>query len=225
VDDSFNQMVFEDDFDQMMLRKYVVTNDHNSYAYLYNKHYKMVLGVCSSILNDHSIAEDTAQEVFLGLLSWAKNINGSVRAYLLRVATNLSYRISRHRSSRRETQLEIFEEWGSSSRSNHEARLEFMELLQKALARMSVKERTVIEQIIMDQCLTSSDLGKILGTSAGGARGYLSLARAALSDSLGRSEIEVTERLVLCCALTEREVTSSFESLRAHMLIIAALGA
>lgn len=81
----------------------VIRGEHVALEILYDRHAHLVYSICLRVLGEPSSAEDTAQEVFLGL--WRRRIGfdpgrGSFRAWIAAVARNRSIDSLRARRGR-----------------------------------------------------------------------------------------------------------------------------
>jgi RNA polymerase sigma-70 factor (ECF subfamily) len=86
----------------------VLSRDTDAFEAFYDAHYRLVFGIGLRLLGDAASAEDLTQAVFLKL--WAKPASftfreGSIVAWMGRVARNAGLDVLRSRASRGETEI------------------------------------------------------------------------------------------------------------------------
>src|SRR5689334_482411 len=89
--------------DRQLLERFAAQRDETAFAALLQRHGRMVLGVCQSVLHNRHDAEDAFQAAFLVLARKAGSIHWreSVSGWLYRVAYHLAVRARASASRRR----------------------------------------------------------------------------------------------------------------------------
>jgi RNA polymerase sigma factor (sigma-70 family) len=134
-----------------------------------------------SILGCPAAAEDVRQETFLRAWKHAPSTGspGSLRAWLLRTATNLALDELRRRRRRLESSLDPATHTAPPDREDTYAR--------EILARLSPHDRFVI-LMRFEAGLTSAELGALLGIAEGAARKRVERARRQFQAQFASSE-------------------------------------
>ena len=90
-------MTHGDDTDGELLRRFISSNDQDSFAKLLDRYAGLVMGVCRRVVGETHLAEDVFQATFLVLSRKAKSLRKTVSlpAWLHRVAFRLALRTKR----------------------------------------------------------------------------------------------------------------------------------
>jgi len=93
--------------DTQLLRQYAEGSE-SAFRELVERHTELVFSICYGKLHDVQLAEDAAQQVFLGLASQAKNLGpGPLEGYLARIAFRITGEMWRSRISREKREREF----------------------------------------------------------------------------------------------------------------------
>ena len=156
-----------------------------------------VFNLSARILGNRTTAEDATQDTFISAYrAIGKFRGGSLRAWLLRIASNQSYDILRAAKRRPAQSLdESLENPSFQVRSGDETpeqaavRNELGDEIQRAIMTLPEDQRTVL--VLIDvQGLSYDEAAQAAGTSIGTVKSRLSRARSRIRDHLkGRREL------------------------------------
>lgn len=145
---------------------------------LFRRHYEPVRALCARLAAMPSVGDDLAQETFLRVLRHRATYRGDARftTWLYRIARNVALeQIARQTRDRR-----IAERWRMESPSTvAPERTDNADLLAAALQSLSPEQREVLV-LCRYHDLPFSEIGAILGCTAGAARVRAHRALAAL---------------------------------------------
>jgi RNA polymerase sigma factor (sigma-70 family) len=176
--------------------------DLPSFNALVTRHERTVYAVCYRLLRDGPSAEDATQDTFVKAWSSVDSFRGgTVRPWLLTIASNRCYDVIRARARRPADSLdaqvvEIEPVWTSQTSSGEHpesfaTRTELSAYLERALASLPDDQRTVI--ILSDIHGHSYDeIAAITGAAVGTVKSRISRARSRLREVL-TSEPEARE--------------------------------
>jgi RNA polymerase sigma-70 factor (ECF subfamily) len=151
-----------------------------------------VFALAYRLLGDREQAADVAQETFLSAFQHIGRFQrGYLRAWLLRIATNLCYDALRRRRSRPTAPLEtLLTQPDASELHSHEAETdpetyaeqqELAQEIQRALNRLPPEQRAAV--VLCDnEGFPYAEAAQILGISLGTLKSRLSRGRARLRD-------------------------------------------
>lgn len=156
--------------------------------FVYNQAYRL--------LDDHQAAEDAAQEAFiLAYTKFHSYRGGSLRAWLLRIVTNLCYDEMRRRRSRLIVPLEPLDDYGEEIESPdwladpaetpEEAAQswELRERIRKSIVKLPLKNRAAL--VLVDlQGLDYAEAAAVMGIPIGTVKSRLARARSHLRADL-----------------------------------------
>lgn len=155
------------------------------------RYQSQVYNVAARILGDRFLAEDVAQETFISAHRAIGGFRGgSLKAWLLRIASNQSYDTIRSKKRRPADSLEESMENPSFSVPSHEPgpeqmalQSELQEKIQEAIGGLPTDQRAVLVFIDV-QGLSYDETAEAVGTSIGTVKSRLSRARARVRDAL-----------------------------------------
>jgi len=162
------------------------------------RYQSQVYNVSARILGDRVTAEDIAQETFISAhKSLGGFRGGSLRAWLLRIASNLSYDSIRSPKRRPADSLEESMENPSFAVPSDEPgpeieaeRAELNDVIQKAIVSLPPDQRAVL--VLIDvQGMSYDETAQAVGASMGTVKSRLSRARARLRDVLTNNHMEL----------------------------------
>ena len=167
--------------------------DLDAFNQLVTRHERAVFSVCMRLLRDAANAEDATQDTFIRAWSAIASFRGgTVRPWLLRIATNRAYDILRSRTRRPTWSLdaELFEskpEWTTQTQSetpeSFATRSELAGFLEGALGRLPADQRLAI--ILSDvHGHGYDDIATITGVAVGTVKSRISRGRSALRNHL-----------------------------------------
>ena len=157
--------------------------DAQAFAVLVERHERMVLRTALRLLGRMDLAQDAAQDAFLRLHRHLGRFDESreLGPWLYRVVVNVCRDVARRGRGARLVALEDAADLASPSegvrvRDDAVARDEQRRLVQAALLTLPAREREAI--VLRDiEGLTSDEVARILGSSAGTVRSQVSAAR------------------------------------------------
>lgn len=172
------------------------------------RHERAVFAVCMRLVRDRVTAEDATQDTFIRAWSAIHTFRGgTVRPWLLRIATNRAYDLLRARARRPTGSLdaEPFEtepEWTSlaaqgDSPESHATRSELSAVLERALDALPDDQRLAI--ILADiQGYAYEEIAEITDVATGTVKSRISRGRSRLRDLLRDNDEhrELFERFV-----------------------------
>lgn len=155
------------------------------------RYQSQVYNVSARILGDRFAAEDVAQETFISAhRAIGRFRGGSLRAWLLRIASNLSYDAIRSKKRRPADSLEESMESPSFSVPSKDPgpeqlalQSELQETIQEAIMGLPTDQRAVL--VFVDvQGMSYDETAETIGKSIGTVKSRLSRARARVRDAL-----------------------------------------
>lgn len=159
--------------------------DASAFRVLLDRHLKVVQLVARRLLRDEAEAEDVAQETMLRLWNSASKLeaqNGSVQAWLKRVATNLS--IDRLRSSRRlDVTDEVPEQESAPTQLTGLAEQDVAKRVDAALAALPERQRIALTMFHY-QGMSQREVADVLEISEDALESLLARARRGLKQTL-----------------------------------------
>ena len=166
-------------------------HDLSAFNQIVERYQSRVYNLAARILGDRTTAEDVAQETFVSAYrAIGRFRGGSLRAWLLRIATNRSYDFIRSHRRRPERSLDQSLENPSFSVESPDPSPEQLALsgelgdhIQRAILTLSEHQRTTI--VLVDvQGLSYEEAAEATGASLGTVKSRLSRARSAVRDVL-----------------------------------------
>ena len=171
--------------------------DLSAFNAIVERYQSHVFNLSARILGNRTTAEDATQDTFISAYgAIGKFRGGSLRAWLLRIASNQSYDILRAAKRRPAQSLdESLENPSFQVRSGDETpeqaavRNELGDEIQRAITTLPEDQRTVL--VLIDvQGLSYDEAAQAAGTSIGTVKSRLSRARSRIRDHLrGRREL------------------------------------
>ena len=179
---------FEDDRLKLALIR-SVTGDAQAFAELVREHQGMVFSIAYHFLQDRSLAEDLAQEVFLELFQTLDRIQSPAHLvyWLRRVTANRCIDHGRKKNRRREMALEEAPEPIASSPA---ADPMLLERLQQSLATLPEKQRLVVIMRFQEG-LGPAEIAEVLEMPVNTVKSTLHRSLADLRKGLTRKIREV----------------------------------
>ena len=179
---------FEDDRLKLALAR-SVTGDSQAFAELVREHQGMVFSIAYHFLQDRSLAEDLAQEVFLELFQTLDRIQSPAHLvyWLRRVTANRCIDHGRKKNRRREMALEEAPEPVASAPA---ADPMLLERLQQSLAVLPEKQRLVVIMRFQEG-LGPAEIAEVLEMPVNTVKSTLHRSLADLRKGLTRKIREV----------------------------------
>ena len=165
--------------------------DLSAFNAIVERYQSQVYNVSARILGDHHLAEDVTQETFIKAHRSIDGFRGgSLRAWLLRIASNLSLDATRSRKRRPAESLEAASERPgfsvpSDSPGPEQAALqgELREKIQDCIMSLPDDQRAVL--VLVDlQGLTYDEAADAIGSAVGTVKSRLARGRRRLRDAL-----------------------------------------
>ncbi len=162
--------------------------DLDALGSLYDLHQRMVYRTALVITNDHELASDLAQDVFLRLFRFADHIDPQrpLEPWLYRMTVNLAYSWLK-RNHRWLQPLEDFTDWLVGPKPGPADVIEMQDdwnRVQKAVSRLPFQQRVVIVLYYLND-LSLQDIADIIEVPVGTVKSRLHYGRNALKKALG----------------------------------------
>jgi len=169
------------------LVKAACAGDVDSFRELYERHYRVALGIARSRLFDRHLAEDAVQEAFATACRRLHSLRNADRfpEWLGTLCRRTASRMARCRSN--ETPIE--HEPVASSDGDHHAVTE----VRDAMKRLSASAQEVI-QLHYFSGLSYDEIARVLGISPQAVHGRMQRARRVLARRLSRTSEEGPDR-------------------------------
>lgn len=174
--------------DDVSMVKAAIAGDQNAFEKIVGKYRTMIAKVIVGMLGNCADAEDVGQETFLRFYRSMHQFRGdaTLRTYLTRIAINLSLNELKRRGSRRWLSLEEkHDSYNADDRSYHDK--DNTELVEKALAHLDTKYRTVVVLRIM-QGFSTKETAQLLNLPLGTVLSRLARAQEKLKPILQKLE-------------------------------------
>jgi RNA polymerase sigma factor (sigma-70 family) len=149
--------------DQVLLSRFIASDDHAAFCEITRRHGSMVLRICHRLLGNCHDAEDATQKVFLLLARRPKATIGSLGSWLCKVARDTSIEMLRSRSSRRKREVLACQ---SSPIMEVAASTEWREELDAALVRLPAPMLDAIVACYLEGW-TQAEAARMLGCNQG----------------------------------------------------------
>jgi RNA polymerase sigma factor (sigma-70 family) len=181
--------------ERQLLDCFVTANDPEAFKALIERHGRMVLGVCRTVLREQHDVEDAFQNTFLLLAKSAAMIKHSetVAPWLHRVALRVAKK-ARFRASQRRARERISIESGSG-RPSHLPDPSLMPLLREEVSRLPESYRMPVILCYLEG-KTNQEAAAQLNCPVGTIKGRLSRARQTLRDRLSRRGLDADSGLL-----------------------------
>jgi RNA polymerase sigma-70 factor, ECF subfamily len=179
---------FEDDRLKLALNQ-ALTGDAQAFAELVRQHQRMVFSIAYHFLQDRSLAEDLAQEVFLELFQSIDRIQSPAHLtyWLRKVTSNRCIDQGRKKQRRREMALEEAPEPVTASGQTDPM---LLERLQQSLATLPEKQRLVVIMRFQEG-LGPAEIAEVLEMPVNTVKSTLHRSLADLRKGLTRKIREV----------------------------------
>ena len=179
------------DIDDATLVERSRNGDLEAFNQIVRRYQLRVYNLAARILGDRTAAEDVAQDTFVSAYkALARFRGGSLRAWLLRIASNLCY--DRLRSAKRRPEQSLDEAMESPgfhvpsrdpSPEQQAISREIHDHVQRAILELPFDQRNTI-MLIDVQGLSYQEAAEAMDVSMGTVKSRLSRARAAVRDAL-----------------------------------------
>ncbi|VAW26119.1 hypothetical protein MNBD_BACTEROID07-973 [hydrothermal vent metagenome] len=174
--------------DDVSMVKAAITGDQKAFEKIVGKYRTMVAKVTVGMLGNSTDAEDVGQETFLRFYRSMYQYKGdaALGTYLTRIAINLSLNELKRRTSHRWISLEEkHDRFHADDRTYHNR--DNTELVEKALAKLDIKYRTVVVLRIM-QGFSTKETAELLNLPLGTVLSRLARAQEKLKPILQKLE-------------------------------------
>ncbi|MCY4527439.1 MAG: sigma-70 family RNA polymerase sigma factor [Chloroflexi bacterium] len=165
--------------------------DLSAFNAIVERYQSQVYNVSARILGDRHLAEDVAQETFIKAHRSLNGFRGgSLRAWLLRIASNLSLDATRSRKRRPAESLEeagerpgFFVPSEGPGPEQEALRGELRETIQECIMSLPADQRAVVALVDV-QGLSYDEAAEVIGSAVGTVKSRLARGRRRLRDSL-----------------------------------------
>lgn len=158
-----------------------------AFRLLFDRHGGVVLGYCTRLLTDRSLAEDVAQDVWMKVIRHAAKYEGrnQLRPWLLTIARNASLNILKNRKSwvDLETQNEL-QETSVDTLSGLIAS-DDTQAIRKAIDLLPAAQRTAVSLLTIEN-LSYDEIASAMSLSVGAVKTHIYRGRIALAETLRR---------------------------------------
>jgi RNA polymerase sigma-70 factor (ECF subfamily) len=162
----------------------VRAGDRSAFDPLVQSYMRHAFRMAYRVVGHREDAEDLVQESFLAAYQYLDSFDSTrpFGPWLTRIVMNRGANLRRSRA-RRETEPETDAASTAPSALEESARTEMREVLTRALATLSERQRLIVTLFDVDG-LTSTEIGEQLGLAPGTVRWHLHEARRILRDAL-----------------------------------------
>jgi RNA polymerase sigma-70 factor (ECF subfamily) len=162
----------------------VRAGDRSAFDALVNAYMRQAFQLAYRVVGHREDAEDLVQESFLAAFQYldSYDVTRPFGPWLMRIVLNRGANLRRSRA-RRETEPEVDAVSPAPSALDESERAEAREVLTRALATLSERQRMIVTLFDVDG-LTSTEIGEMLGLSPGTVRWHLHEARGTLRGAL-----------------------------------------
>lgn len=176
----------------ILLMERIGAGDHRAFRELVEKHQNAVIGTVAKMLNNHSEAEDIAQQVFLRIWRHAKRYRPDAKftTYLFTITRNLVFNESRRKKRRNEVSADEREEVNAlieeDANRQPDAELlqeELRKAVDAAIGNLPEPQRMAVILRRYEQ-MPYEEIAKVLDLSVSAVKSLLFRARTTLRQSL-----------------------------------------
>ena len=162
----------------------VRNGDTSAFDALVNAYMRQAFQLAYRVVGHREDAEDLVQESFLAAYQYLDSYDATrpFGPWLMRILLNRGANLRRSRA-RRETEPEVDAVSPAPSALDESERAEAREMLTRALAGLSERQRMIVTLFDVDG-MTSTEIGELLQLSPGTVRWHLHEARGTLRDAL-----------------------------------------
>ncbi len=180
-----------------MLR--VRNGDDAAFAELVDGHQDMLIGFFYQMMQDRSLAEDLAQEVFLRVYRARERYEARARfsTWLFRIATNVARNSRRSQSRKKEVSITVKDSGGMPIRVEEQLaveksslmpvrqlhRSELQEVVRTAMETLGERQKTAL-LLNKFQGMSYAEIGEVMELTPAAVKSLLSRARENLRDKL-----------------------------------------
>lgn len=175
----------DDSLMKLLTNRPKLRESKQAFRLLFDRHGGLVLGYCTRLLADRSLAEDVAQEVWMKVIQNAETYEPrqQLRPWLLTIARNTSLNVMRRRKNWEELEdgHDVPEESADLLQSfvaENEARA-----IRDAIDALPEAQRTAISLLTIEG-LPYDEIAHAMNLSLGSVKTHIHRARLALAESL-----------------------------------------
>ena len=160
------------DEDTFKLVQRAQKGDKEAYGAIYELYQKKIYRFSYYMIQNQELAEDITQNTFIkawrALPSFSLNKNGTIQAYLFKIARNLTIDYQR---KKKEASLEVIEDIMPSDENLEEivARREEREMVARALKTLDEEERQIVVLRYFED-MSYEEISKVVGKNEGAIR-------------------------------------------------------
>lgn len=154
-----------------------------NFEQIYNTYWDKVFRLCLGYFNDHALAQDLAQDVFVRVWQYLPTFKGKsdIGTWIFRIATNVCLRQSQRQKSISQTDIPL----GVFALESAEKSIQ-VQALYKAISELSEIDRLIISLYLEE--MKQSEISQIIGISEINVRVRIHRIKTALAKKMKKNE-------------------------------------
>lgn len=154
-----------------------------NFEQIYNTYWDKVFRLCRGYFNDHALAQDLAQDVFVRVWQYLPTFKGKsdIGTWIFRIATNVCLRQSQRQKSISQTNMPL----GMFASESGEKSVQ-VQALYKAISELSEIDRLIISLYLED--MKQSEISQIIGISEVNVRVRIHRIKTILAKKMKKDE-------------------------------------
>lgn len=154
-----------------------------NFEQIYNTYWDKVFRLCLGYFNDHALAQDLAQDVFVRVWQYLPTFKGKsdIGTWIFRIATNVCLRQSQRQKSISQTDIPL----GVFASESAEKSVQ-VQALYKAISELSEIDRLIISLYLEE--MKQSEISQIIGISEINVRVRIHRIKTALAKKMKKNE-------------------------------------
>lgn len=154
-----------------------------NFEQIYNAYWDKVFRLCLGYFNDHALAQDLAQDVFVRVWQYLPTFKGKsdIGTWIFRIATNVCLRQSQRQKSISQTDIPL----GVFASESAEKSVQ-VQALYKAISELSEIDRLIISLYLEE--MKQSEISQIIGISEINVRVRIHRIKTALAKKMKKNE-------------------------------------
>lgn len=154
-----------------------------NFEQIYNAYWDKVFRLCRGYFNDHALAQDLAQDVFVRVWQYLPTFKGKsdIGTWIFRIATNVCLRQSQRQKSISQTDIPL----GMFASESAEKSIQ-VQALYKAISELSEIDRLIISLYLEE--MKQSEISQIIGISEINVRVRIHRIKTILAKKMKKNE-------------------------------------